>query len=67
MIPIQEFLDCLSKNTGIPVTPHMFRHTHATELIRSKMKMSYVQKRLRQASIQTAINTYIHLNTLQLT
>lgn len=51
----------LSKKTGIQVSPHLLRHTHATELIRSGWDMSYVQKRLGHASIQTTANTYIHL------
>ncbi len=52
----------LSKKTGIKeATPHLLRHTHATELIRSGWDMSYVQKRLGHADIQTTINTYVHL------
>jgi integrase len=52
----------LSNKTGIKeVTPHLLRHTHATELIRSGWDMSYVQKRLGHADIQTTINTYVHL------
>lgn len=51
----------LSKKTGIKISPHLLRHTHATELIRSGWDMSYVQKRLGHASIQTTINTYVHL------
>ena len=42
----------LRKRTGINiVTPHKFRHTHATE----------VQKRLGHQSVQTTINIYTHL------
>lgn len=52
----------LSKKTGIKVNPHLLRHTHATELIRAGWDMSYVQKRLGHADIQTTINTYIHLS-----
>ncbi|NJK57564.1 MAG: tyrosine-type recombinase/integrase, partial [Pleurocapsa sp. SU_5_0] len=33
----------------------------ATDLIRSGMDMAYVQKRLGHASIQTTVNTYVHL------
>lgn len=53
----------LKKKTGIsmPVHPHVLRHTHATELIRSGMGMAYVQKRLNHASIQTTMDTYVHL------
>lgn len=51
----------LSKKTGIKVNPHLLRHSHATELIRSGMEMSYVQKRLGHSDIQTTVNTYVHL------
>jgi integrase/recombinase XerD len=51
----------LSKKALIHVSPHLLRHTHATELIKSGWDMSYVQKRLGHASIQTTVNTYVHL------
>lgn len=53
----------LKRKTGIamPLHPHMLRHTHATGLIQSGMEMAYVQKRLNHASIQTTIDTYVHL------
>ncbi len=52
---------CLEKKTGIKTSPHIFRHTHATELIRQGWDMAHVQKRLGHASVQTTINTYTHL------
>ena len=51
----------IRKKTGLTVYPHLLRHTHATELIRTGWDMSYVQKRLGHSNIQTTINTYIHL------
>jgi integrase/recombinase XerD len=51
----------LHKKTGIKASPHLFRHTHATELIRAGWDMTHVQKRLGHANIQTTINTYVHL------
>lgn len=51
----------LKKKTGIDIYAHLLRHSHATELIRSGMDMSYVQKRLGHSNIQTTINTYVHL------
>ena len=51
----------LYKKTGIKATPHLFRHTHATALIRAGWNMAYVQKRLGHSDIQTTINTYTHL------
>lgn len=53
----------LRRKTGIAVHPHMLRHTHATELLRSGMEPMYVQKRLGHASIQTTLSTYSHLDT----
>lgn len=52
----------IKRKTGIAIHPHMLRHTHATELIREGMSMAYVQKRLGHASIQTTIDTYVHVN-----
>ncbi|MEH2086092.1 tyrosine-type recombinase/integrase [Nostoc sp.] len=52
----------LKKKTGIAAHPHMLRHTHATELVREGVEMAYVQKRLNHASIQTTIDTYVHVN-----
>lgn len=51
----------LKKKTGIEVYAHLLRHTHATDLIRSGMDMAYVQKRLGHTSIQTTVNTYVHI------
>ncbi|HMZ79138.1 MAG TPA: tyrosine-type recombinase/integrase [Acidobacteriota bacterium] len=51
----------LEKKTGIHITPHMLRHTHATELIRSGWDAALVQKRLGHASVQTTLNFYTHL------
>lgn len=48
--------------TGVSLTAHMLRHTHATTLIRAGWDASYVQKRLGHAQVQTTINTYVHLN-----
>ena len=52
----------LKRKTGIAVTPHKLRHSHATELIREGMEMAYVQKRLGHSNIQTTINTYVHVS-----
>lgn len=58
---IQSLFKNLSLKTGIEVHPHMFRHTHATELIRSGTPIAFVSKRLGHASVQTTTNTYMHL------
>lgn len=52
----------LSKKVGINIRPHMLRHTHATELVRSGWDASFVQKRLGHAHVQTTIDTYLHIN-----
>lgn len=59
---IASLFERLSAATGIHFHPHMLRHTHATELIRSGWDASRVQKRLGHASVQTTINTYSHLS-----
>jgi integrase/recombinase XerD len=51
----------MSKASGVQVHPHLLRHTHATLLLQSGMDAAYVQKRLGHASVQTTINTYVHL------
>ena len=40
----------------------MFRHTHATELLRSGWDAAYVQKRLGHAHIHTTTSIYAHLS-----
>lgn len=53
----------LSSRTGVRATPHMFRHTHATDLLRAGWEPAYVQRRLGHAQIQTTVNTYAHLSS----
>lgn len=52
----------LINKVGFHVTPHMFRHTHATELIRNGWDSAWVQKRLGHANVQTTIDTYTHID-----
>ena len=59
---IQDLFKRLSKKAGIHVTPHMFRHSHATELIKAGWNSAYVQKRLGHSSVQTTIEQYTHLD-----
>ena len=56
----------ISKKVGFSVNPHMFRHTHATELLRHGWDCDKVKKRLGHTSIQTTLNVYSHLNTQDL-
>jgi integrase len=48
---------------GLPeqMTPHWFRHTHATALLLAGTPMHVVSRRLGHADIQTTINTYAHV------
>lgn len=52
----------LCKKTGIRFTPHMLRHTRATEWIRHKqVSLEEASSLLGHASIQTTYDTYVHL------
>ena len=51
----------LRKITGIAFSPHLFRHTYATWLLRSGAGMESVKELLGHASIATTIDTYGHL------
>ncbi|MBD2122410.1 tyrosine-type recombinase/integrase [Trichocoleus sp. FACHB-262] len=59
---VADLFERLRKKTGIiEAHPHMFRHTHATELIEAGVDALIVRERLGHASIQTTINTYTHV------
>lgn len=64
---VSDLFGRLSKKTGVKVTPHMLRHTHATELIADGWEPMLVQKRLGHSSVQTTINTYVHVPPEKLT
>ena len=51
----------LRARTGIFFTPHMLRHSHATDLIRRGVPIEVVSKRLTHASVTTTSQTYVHL------
>lgn len=59
---VQALFNRLSKQSGVHVTPHLFRHTHATELIQAGWEDSAIQKRLGHASVQTTVDLYAHLS-----
>jgi len=50
-----------SRKSQLPLHAHMLRHTHATELIRADWDVSYVQKRLGHAQVQSTM-IYLHLD-----
>ena len=47
--------------TGIEFTPHHFRHSYATDLLRRGVAVEVVQHLLGHASISTTVDTYSHL------
>lgn len=51
----------LRASTGIDFTPHLFRHSYATSLLRRGVAPEVVQKLMGHASISTTIDTYSHL------
>ncbi|PGS46043.1 tyrosine-type recombinase/integrase [Bacillus sp. AFS041924] len=50
----------IRKKTQIDITPHMLRHTYATELHEQGVEVSIIQKLLGHAQVQTTIQTYVH-------
>ena len=52
----------IEKLTGVPIRPHMLRHSHVTELFRSGMRDDLIQRRVGHRSIQTTNNMYNHAN-----
>ena len=50
----------IGKRAGIPLTPHMLRHTHGTALAREGWSAPQIAKRLGQ-SAATSADKYVHL------
>lgn len=55
----------LRRRTGVRVTPHMLRHTHATELIRFGVQTDIVARRLTHAGT-ASLHVYEHLDQADL-
>ena len=57
-----------SRKSGVSIHPHLLRHTHATELVRSYLRegqpvdWKFVQERLGHASVVTTMQIYTHLS-----
>lgn len=51
----------IRRSTGVSATPHMFRHTYATRLLRKGVRGETVQRLLGHASASTTIDSYGHL------
>ncbi|MFP6846792.1 MAG: tyrosine-type recombinase/integrase [Thalassolituus sp.] len=58
----KKLLKSIGDEIGFNLTPHMFRHTHATELLKADTPIEIVAKRLGHASIETTRNMYEHLS-----
>lgn len=58
---VNELVRSLRARTGVEFTPHMLRHTHATELGRLGVPIEVISRRLTHANISTTVSTYIHL------
>lgn len=49
-----------AKKSGVVFTPHMLRHTFATELHAQGVDVGVIQRLLGHASVQTTIEFYVH-------
>jgi site-specific recombinase XerD len=60
---IRSFLNSFKAKAGVtsPVTPHKFRHSHATALLESGVDIRIIQKELGHWSIKTTIG-YTHVS-----
>lgn len=58
---VNEMTRSLRRRTGIYFTPHVLRHTHASELERLGVPIEVISRRLTHASLSTTVKTYIHI------
>lgn len=58
---VRECVVAIRRRTGIDFTPHMLRHTHATELQKHQVPLEIISKRLLHKSIATTSDQYVHL------
>ena len=58
---VNELTRSLRRRTGIAFTPHMLRHTNATELERLGVPIEVISRRLTHANLSTTVRTYIHI------
>jgi len=56
----------LRARTGVEFTPHMLRHTHATDLLRRGVGLDVVATLLTHRSSTTTSQTYVHLDVADL-
>jgi integrase len=58
---VYDLVGRLRRRTGVAFSPHLFRHTYATWLLRKGAGMESVKELLGHASITTTVDTYGHL------
>ena len=63
---VHQLIGRLKSRTGIEFTPHMLRHSHATDLLRRGVAVDVVAKLLTHRSSTTTSQTYIHLDAADL-
>ncbi|MCX4734427.1 tyrosine-type recombinase/integrase [Streptomyces sp. NBC_01363] len=57
---------CVARRTPLWTAkdgPHLFRHTHATALLRAGVRLEVASELLTHSSVQTTMDTYGHLDT----
>ena len=59
---VYDLVGRLRRRTGVDFSPHWFRHTYATWLLRRGAGMESVKELLGHASITTTVDTYGHLS-----
>jgi integrase/recombinase XerD len=52
----------LRKRSGVDFHPHLFRHTHATALLRAGVRLEVTSELLTHASSRTTAEFYSHLD-----
>lgn len=64
---VNEMFAYYSERSGVKIHPHMLRHTHATDLVRSYLQQGesvdwkFIADRLGHSSVVTTMKTYVHL------
>lgn len=64
---VNQMFTYYSERSGIKIHPHMLRHTHATDLVRSYLNQGqpvdwkFIADRLGHSSVVTTMQTYVHL------
>ncbi len=59
---IGQALGMLRRRTSIDFHPHLFRHSHATALLRAGVRLEVVSELLTHVSVQTTADTHAHLD-----